>query len=260
MNTKIKTVLKKILPDTLVLNAHYWRKIVATWGFEVRDLWLRLGRERKDSLPAGKVSIIIPTLSKGKQADHLEMLRDLLSLHLPRQTYQNFEAFVYCDGLNPEVESMIRGLKDDRIKVLATETTLGKWGHPQTRLGIAAATGDYFVRMNDDNIPWPNYLETLVSGFGPGVGIVYGRIIYKGEARRAHSRALMKSFVIPADKKGSLEHMNIDLMNYMVRLDLAKQNIQYWDDSYAADWVFLDALLRQGARVVFEDKLIGEKY
>jgi len=69
----------------------------------------------------------------------------------------------------------------------------------------------------------------------------------------------VKSFVIPADKKGSLEHMNIDLMNYMVRLDLAKKNVQYWDDSYAADWVFIEALIRKNIRAIFKDALIGEK-
>jgi len=256
----IKKILKNILPVALIRSVHFCRKLVNTWHFQIRDLWIRPHRHTTVPNVSGKVSIIIPTLSKGKQADHLPMLHKLLSRHLPRQTYDNYEAIVYCDGPNPEVEKMVECLNDDRIKVLATETTLAKWGHPQTRLGIMAAMGEYFVRMNDDNVPWPNYLETLVGGFDQDVGVVYGRIIFKGDARRAHSRALMRSFVLPGDKDGTLEHMNIDYMNYMVRMDLARKNVQHWDDSYASDWVAIDSLLRQKIKAVFRDVLIGEKY
>ena len=152
MNTKIKTVLKKILPDTLVLNAHYCRKLVATWGFQVRDLWLRLGRERKDSLPVGKVSIIIPTLSKGKQADHLPRLCNLLARHLLRQTYQNYEALVYCGGPNPAECS--RSLQPCHVENAECRD-----------LGATAKDGGYSVMANHDFVMYCN-LDFCTAGGG----------------------------------------------------------------------------------------------
>lgn len=104
---------------------------------------------------------------------------------------------------------MAMGLKDNRIKVFSTDNTIGKWGHPQTRMGIIAATGSFFVRMNDDNKPYKNYLKFLIDGFDYGIGIVYGRVIYKGEAIKVHYSSLAKSFVIPGDSNGTLREREI---------------------------------------------------
>jgi cellulose synthase/poly-beta-1,6-N-acetylglucosamine synthase-like glycosyltransferase len=99
-----------------------------------------------------KVSIVIPTLSSGEQSDHFPKLKRLLCRYLPEQTYSNYEAIVYCDGPNKKVEEMVSALDDDRVSVYHTKKTFGAWGHPQTRLGINMSKGDFFVRMNDDNI------------------------------------------------------------------------------------------------------------
>jgi hypothetical protein len=207
-----------------------------------------------------KVSIIIPTLSKGIQADHLSKLKELLSVHLPNQTHQNYEAIVWCDGPNEMVDSMITSLKDERIKKYSTDTTIGKWGHPQTRFGIDIGRGDFFVRMNDDNKPYRYYLQSLVSAFNYETGIVYGRVIFKGDSRTAHSKSLDESFLIPREKDDELKHMNIDCMCYMVRMDLAKKYVKYWNDEFAADWHFLEALLKDSIKPKFVDEIIGEKF
>lgn len=238
----------------------YFVKVLNTYRFQVRNVLLR---RRRAPIPSRmfseKVSIIIPTLSKGNHAGHLASLRNLLAEYLPGQIHNNYEALVYCDGPNPMVEAMVRSLNDDRIRVYMTDETIGKWGHPQTRMGIVAATGTFFVRMNDDNKPYKNYLQTLIQGFDREVGVVYGRIIYKGEARIAHRNSLVHSFVIPGDLRGELRLRNIDCMNYMVRMDLAKRHAEDWRDIYAADWGFIEALLNSGVKAEFRDEIIGEK-
>ncbi len=198
-------------------------------------------------------------MSKGPQADHILKLKKLLSVYLTNQTHQNYEAIVWCDGPNAIVESMAASLKDARIKICNSDGTIGKWGHPQTRLGVSSATGDYFVRMNDDNKPYRYYLQFLLNAFDDDTGFVYGRVIFKGDARKIHSLSLKNSFIIPGDKNGQLRCKNIDCMCYMVRMDLAKKYIKHWNDEYAADWRFVEALLRNGVKSKFVNSVIGNK-
>ena len=215
------------------------------------------------------ISIVIPTLSKGIQEDHLPILRRLLSEHLPNQTYNDYEAIVYCDGPNEKVEEMVASLDDSRIRIYSTPETLGKWGHPQTRMGIELAEGDYFVRMNDDNYPYETYLETLKSGFREGIGIVYARVLFKGDARKRHERIFKgRSYegvknelkdTVPRDKAGTLSSCNIDCMNYMTRMNLSKRFAASWDDSFNADWKFIEKLLEEDTKHLFVDRIIGDK-
>lgn len=236
----------------------YPGKWACTQWFRFRDTFGLKPAAREPKLKE-KVSVIIPTLSKGVQLNHLPMLRQLLAVYLPRQTHGNYEAIVYCDGRNEQVFELITGLNDPRIRVFETERTLAAYGHPQTRMGVAISTGDYFVRLNDDNRPGPEFLEHLLAGQDDAHLISYGRVIFCGDARKAHAASLQRSFVIPGDRPGRLAMGNIDCMNYMVRMDMARKFIDHWDDSYAADWNFLDALIRSGVKAKFVDRILGDK-
>lgn len=266
MNNRIKSSLKETSPwivrrilGRLKPSIVYTVNQVGTWGYQIRNLFCS-SRGNQSDIKNKKVSVIIPTLSKGEQSDHLPKLQKLLEEHLPKQTHQNYEAIVYCDGINEKVEIMVAALKDPRIKIFSTKATLGKWGHPQTRMGIEKAGGEYFVRINDDNIPYQNYLHELVSSFERGTGIVYGRVLFGGDARRRHQESFVGSFIVPGDKKGELKRRNIDCMCYMVKMDLAKKYRECFSDAYAADWFFIQALLGKGIRAEFVDKIIGEKF
>jgi SAM-dependent methyltransferase len=234
-------------------------KNLKTWLRQIKSFLSYLRFNLQDTSNK-KVSIIVPTLSKGLQADHLFKLKKLLSVYLPNQTHKNYEVIVYCDGPNDMVRRLVASLKDKRIKLYSTDNPLEKWGQPQTRLGVNLATGDFFVRVNDDNKPYRYYLQSLVSAFDCDTGIVYGRVIFKGAARKTHNLALCDSFVIPQDKTGELKYMNIDSFCYMVRMDLVKEHIESWDDTYTADWFFLAALLKNGVKYKFIDRIIGEKF
>ena len=146
------------------------------------------------------------------------------------------------------------------MRVLETPQTLGLWGHPQTRAGIELGTGKFFVRMNDDNKPYAHYLESLIGAFDEATGIVYARVLFKGDARYAYADFLQRSFLIPADPAGTLANGNIDCMCYAVRMDVAKQYAQSWGDMYAADWRFIQGMLAGGVRAKFVDTLVGEKW
>lgn len=207
------------------------------------------------------VSVLIPTLAKGAHAGRLATLKALLGQHLPAQSHPDYEAIVYCDGRNDDVVRMVDELADSRIRVYATaDTDKSAWGHPQTRRGIDVARGEYFVRINDDNQPHPEYLRTLLQGFSEDAGISYARVVFRGEARKVYSYLLRGSYVIPRDRFGVLENGNIDCLCYMVRIEVARRYREYWGDVYAADWRFIEAMLADGVKANYVNRLIAAKY
>lgn len=234
---------------------------ITTGGIVLQDRLRKCQHRRPTPADKALVSILIPTLARGEHVGRLATLHTLLSEYLPAQTHQHYEAIVYCDGHNDEVEHMVAGLGDERIQVYASsDSTHSFWGHPQTRLGIDVAQGEYFVRINDDNKPYPDYLDTLLQGFSSKTGISCARVIFKGEARQAYSYLLRGSFVIPRSRHGQLENGNIDCLCYMVRMDLARRYRDSWGDMYAADWRFLEAMLADGIPAQFTNRLIADKY
>jgi hypothetical protein len=229
------------------------------------DLTRRIAKKKDvcyhaESDKGDKVTILIPTLCKGPHIEHLKTLHRLLAEYLPMQTHKNYEAIVYCDGPNEAVERLVHEIQDSRIKLVSTDQTLALWGHPQTRTGISMAKGAYFVRMNDDNHPFPYFLETLIRGLSGKVEFAYARVIYKGEARIDYDKFLKTSYLIPQDRLGVLRIGNIDCMCYMVRTEIAKRFINYWTDDYAADWQFIEALVGSGIMGNFVDSIVGEKW
>jgi hypothetical protein len=207
-----------------------------------------------------KVTILIPTLCMGSQVGHLETLHRLLNEFLPMQTHKNYQAIVYCDGPNQAIADLVDAIQDPRIKLVTTSQTLALWGHPQTRSGISMAEGAYFVRMNDDNRPFPHFLETLMRGLSGEVGFAYARVIFKGDARNAYDKLLKTSYLIPQDRKGMLRIGNIDCMCFMVRTEIAKRFVSCWTDDYAADWQFIESMIDSGITGNFVDRIIGEKW
>jgi len=235
-------------------------KLLCTYYYQIRDIFMPGFSRRRFSPSSEKISIIIPTLSRLAHADHLPKLQKLLSIYLPRQSYKNYEVLVYCDGPHEAVKGMVEALGDHRIKAYFPEQTTGKWGNQRIRMGISDASGNFCVALNDDYQPHKSYLQTLLNGFDRETGIVYGRVIFKGEARKQHYSNLKNSYVIPNDKKGVLRIANVDMCCYMVKMCLAKKYVSAWDDSNACDWKFIEALLSSGAKAKFIDKILGSKF
>lgn len=219
---------------------------------------------------SGSVEIIIPFPAQGRVSPkkhnyYLHSLRKLITKYLPRQTYTNYRATIYCDGENPEARSLLEKKGDHRFIYKSTDGTESGWGHVQTRQGILESEAKFIVRMNCDNEPFPEYLDVLLSGFADGIDAVYGRVIYSGPAAREHLPTfadypnVLQSFILPKDKSGTLEFRNIDCMNYMVRTAAAKKNALCWGNSFTADWDFIEAVKKSGKEVVFVDRIIGYK-
>lgn len=277
MGIMFKVIKRKFASLLFWLNRYAYLAVLTT-----HTLYLECSRSLKRAFRPGKekpaiklISIIVPVpgegvLPKAREKYYFNGTKQLLTNYLARQTYTKFEVLVYCDGPNSKVKELVQGLGDCRIRYYALAKSTGLYGHPQTREGIAAAHGDYCVRMNCDNRPYPDYLDTLVNGFEGDIGIVYARVVFKGMARKIYRDIFLNkaayglanelaAFLLPRDKAGALQISNVSCMNYMIRTDTAKKFMYSWGDQYEADWLFIKELLSQGVKPVFIDAIIGEK-
>lgn len=103
------------------------------------------------AIPA--VSVIVPTL------DRPETLHEALHSIL-RQTFRDFEIVVVNDGgesVDPVIDSLKAG---DRIVSIRHEANRGLAAARNT--GIRAARGEFIAFLDDDDLYYPDHLETLV--------------------------------------------------------------------------------------------------
>lgn len=243
----------------------HWRRTLGTWvgtgKYCVRQ-WLAPSYVQPyHQTQSELVTVIIPTLCKGAHAHRIKSLRSLLAQHLPQQVYAHYEAIVVSDGHNTQVEALVQSIQDSRVRYYHTKETTGFGGLPETCLGLDLGKGSYFVRMNDDNRPFKNYLSTLARGFSKDSDFVYARVIFSGEARafwRDHF-AGMSSYILPNDRDGVIHGDNIDWMSFMFRMDISRRYQEAMCRSMYGDWEFISELIRRGARGKFVDRLIGHK-
>ena len=113
------------------------------------------------------VSIILPTYNR---ADTIERsVKSILS-----QTYTNFEVIVVDDASMDNTESVISGIKDDRIKYLRHKSNKG--GAAARNTGIKAAKGDYIAFQDSDDEWLPQKLYKQMEVFeacDSKLGVVY---------------------------------------------------------------------------------------
>lgn len=115
----------------------------------------RLVAKAKFPLPPGApvVSVIVPTSNRPA------MLREAL-LSVLKQTLQDFELIVINDG-GVDVEHVIRSLgAEPKIKHLRHSAKRGPSASRNS--GLRLARGKYIAYLDDDDIFYPQHLETLV--------------------------------------------------------------------------------------------------
>jgi len=98
------------------------------------------------------VSIIVPTKNRP------QLLKKALKSIL-NQRYPHFEVIVINDG-GLDVDFIIRELNDSRILYIQYEHSKGPSAARNTALAIAK--GKYIAYLDDDDLFYPNHLETLV--------------------------------------------------------------------------------------------------
>jgi len=184
-------------------------------------------------LVRGRVSVITPTYNRPTRlAEAIESVR--------AQTFQQWEHIIVSDGRDNRVPALVAQFGDPRIRSYHTYRLPLK-GNYQRNYGLARATGEFVLYLDDDNVIYPNCLRTMVAGFtSDDVGFVVCPIHYGNGVKRQTT---------------SLKFREIDLLNYMVRRRLVEQA---WGQSVhgAADY-FLIVRVAKTSRGCFLDEVIG---
>jgi glycosyltransferase involved in cell wall biosynthesis len=102
----------------------------------------------------GMVSIITTTYNR------THYLKQAIESAL-KQTYPHFEMIVSDDASTEDVESVVAGFKDPRLRYRRNETNLGMCAN--ICAALQEARGEFFAYLNDDDMWEPTFLEKVVA-------------------------------------------------------------------------------------------------
>ena len=129
--------------------------------------------------PHPRVSVAIPTFNR------IELLRrSVVSALL--LTYPNLEIIVSDNAGTDGTAEYLKSLNDPRLIILLGETNIGM--APNWDRCLAAATGEYFLLMSDDDaFVDPEAIAKLVAGFAPRDGCTPSVVFCDVLLERVHS-------------------------------------------------------------------------
>ncbi|MBD3409072.1 MAG: glycosyltransferase [Ignavibacteriales bacterium] len=168
------------------------KRMPPVWTSGVFFDWTNGVRKREEYLRAegvvspkqGSVAVVIPTSDR-----HDDLRRAVRSaIH---QTFPPKEIIVVNDG-GADVAPVVSEFNDDRIRVLRFEERRGP--SAARNAAIEAATADLIATLDDDDLFYPEHLETLVAAIDEKRRVAYSdavRAVYrksKGAWRRRESR------------------------------------------------------------------------
>lgn len=126
---------------------------------EPNDIAIRM-KQLKEELNEGLftsaeplVSVIVPTYNRSG------MLREAIQSIL-NQTFQHFEIIIINDA-GEDISPVVRAFNSPKIVYISHETNKGLAASRNT--GIRAARGKYVAYLDDDDLFYPDHLETLVT-------------------------------------------------------------------------------------------------
>lgn len=169
------------------IEEHLERTGIKGWVEQTNPLGIY--RVHREVTGQPKVSIVIPTRgSSGEvRARDRVFVTEAAKSIVERSTYPNFEAVVVADTATPQV--VIEQLKD----ILGSRLRLVAYDCPfnfarKINLGVATATGEYLVLLNDDvEVITPEWLEVMLGlAQQPDVGLV-GTTLYFDDRTFQHA-------------------------------------------------------------------------
>lgn len=101
-----------------------------------------------------KVSVCIPTYNRANLLPYA--VNSVLN-----QTYDDFELIITDDGSKDNTAEVVSQWNDSRIHYIQHPQNIGR--SKNMRSGFDAATGDYFIKFDDDDALTPEFLEKTVA-------------------------------------------------------------------------------------------------
>ncbi len=183
-----------------------------------------------------KVSVVVPVYNK---APYLrECFESIFS-----QTYTDFELIAVDDRSTDESLALLRAMRDPRLRVIELEKNLGPSGCAQR--GFHAATGEYIVRMDADDVMFPERIAKQIAFMDahPAVGA-------SGSHMELYHQPGVYRKAVLADvdcRAASLFHIPIYQPSSIYRRAVLVRHDLKFDDAwprYGEDWFFQLRLLK----------------
>ena len=122
------------------------------------------------------ISVVIPTHNRS-------WLISTTISYVLNQTYGDFEVIVIDNGSTDDTRSVVESITDNRVKYIY-QNNRGSPAKPRNT-GISVASGKYVSFLDDDDIWYPNKLETVVHAFESNP---YPDIICHSEYENKHGK------------------------------------------------------------------------
>ena len=188
---------------------------------------LRNNVSNYDSLPL--VSIIMPTYNRENIIMHA--INSVLN-----QTYSNFELIIVDDASNDATISLLKSIKEDRIKIFQNNENMGS--SYSRNIGLKNAKGDIIMYLDSDNEWEPEYIKTMVGAFIelPDADALYSaQYLYKSFNSKPYA------FRFTSYNKSLLHNHNYIDLNCFCHKNSILNEIGNFDESIwsLVDWDFI---------------------
>ena len=184
-----------------------------------------------------------------------EYLRQTLQSVL-NQTYRNFEFLIINDCSSDDSLGIIESFHDERIRVYTNTRNLGQT--PSLNVGLKLARGDYFARMDGDDVALPQWLEKQLDYIEKysQYSVVSSYIVAIDEKNR-----IKKLYKPPMDSKDIILRSLISSPIYHVGSIFKKKDIidnGGYDDRYvyAADYELWERLIRNNFKITTNPEIL----
>lgn len=195
-----------------------------------------------------RLSVIVPVYNKAPYLK--ECFASIFS-----QTYSDFELIAVDDRSTDNSLELLRGLRDDRLRILALERNLGPAGAAQR--AIDAASGDYIIRVDADDICVPHRFarQVLFMDERPGLIASGSHLQLFGDEE------LLREYPVGERRAGAELLFNNPVAQgaSIMRASLLREHdLRYSDDwpRIGEDWIYWAHLFRHGAYDNIDEALV----
>ncbi|MEM7165885.1 MAG: glycosyltransferase family 2 protein [Planctomycetota bacterium] len=139
-----------------------------------------------------KITVIVPTCNRAAKIEQC-------LVGLAAQEYSAFDVIIVDDGSTDGTPEQVKAFADAHpqltVRCLVNETNIG--ANPSRNRGIAAADGEFAAFLDDDCVPFPEWLREISTPFDdPTVGVVVGGV-YNVPPRNIYELTLKGTQLLP---------------------------------------------------------------
>lgn len=166
------------------------------------------------------------------------------------QDYKHYEIIVtvrtHPNTVIPQLTRDLLNQHEHRLRIIRLGPERNAWGNQERNIGMNAATGDYIVWLNCDNLAYPNWLSNHALNLMQNPNAV--------SIVNIHCWRFMHDLGVFPTK---LDYGGVCELNYAMPLELAKKIDAFgvWcEKDGASDWFTLQRAMNLGTSLIWDRK------